>query len=164
MEGRIFLNKILPLLIILSFLKGIFSQIVPYLPFDFYSALFLSLIPFLNINLFSFLSLFFLALLKSLDSPYTSFIFIILYFVFFIGFQQLQKNFKTETRFFRFLFWGISFFCLLVIEIYIFFNNLSLTSLDYLFWFHFLLKIILYFGLSLLFCIFFHYFFRKIIN
>ena len=164
MEGRILLNKILPLLIILSFLKGVFSQIVPYLPFDLYSALSLSLIPLLSINFYSFFSLFLLALLKSLDTSYTTFILIILYFIFFISFQHLQKNFKTETSLFRFLFWGISLLCLLFVEIYIFFNNLSLTSLDYSFWITFLIKIILYFGLSFLLCNFFYNFFRKIIK
>ncbi|MEZ0343711.1 MAG: hypothetical protein ABWJ99_02740, partial [Caldimicrobium sp.] len=113
MDGKIFFNTFLPLLIIISFLKGVFVYITSYSPLDFYSAFCLALIPLLSLNIYSFLSIFLLSLLKALETYYASLLFIVLYFLFFLSFQHLKKIFKTETKFFLFLFWGISLLLLI---------------------------------------------------
>ncbi len=141
MDGKTFLNKFFPLIIILSFIEGVLSHLLPYLPFDLYSAFFLALIPLLKINIFSFLTIFLIVFLISLKSISSGFIYFFLYFIFFLGYQYLQKTVKTEPFFFKIIFISFSLLVLLFVRIYFFFDSLSLTVLDYSFWVNFLIKV-----------------------
>ncbi len=164
MDGKIFFNKFFPLLIIITFLKGVLAYIIPIFPFDFYSALYLALIPLLSLNFYSLLSIFLISILKALETYHSTMLFVMVYFILFIGFQYLKKGFKTETQFFLFLFWALSLVFFLIIKTYIFFNTLSLAVLDYPFWLNFIMKTLGYFFLTFMSCLSFHQLFKRMMK
>lgn len=164
MDGKIFLNKFFPFLVVISFFKGIFVYVISYSPFDLYSAICLGLIPLLRLNFYSFLSIFLLSILKALETYYISLLFIVLYFFLFFGFQYFKKIFKTEKKIFILLFWTFSVFFFIVIQTVLFFDTLSLAVLDYHFWINFIVKLLGYLFLTFLFCIVFNFILKKIIS
>lgn len=144
MSGKVFLLKFLPFLVVTVFLKGFFSQIFHYLPFDFFLIYALSLIPLLTFNFFAIMSLIVLSLLKGLEENLPSFFWLFYYLFLFWAFFQLKKFFKIETRVFRYSFWGLSVLSFLIIKLFSFFSSLELSTLTYSFWVHLLVKTFFY--------------------
>lgn len=162
MDSKLFLLKFLPILVILAFLKGFFTNFLNFLPLDLYSALALSLIPLLSLSFFSFLALMTLSLLKGVEGKTTTFLWLFLYSFLFIVFLRLKKSFQTETLRFRVLFLALSLLFVLLIKLFFFFGALSLSSLSYKFWVNFIVKTLFYYLFSTLALLGFYFLWRRL--
>lgn len=145
MNFALFLWKILPLIIVVFFIKSFLNYTLNLKFLDFYTGLALAFIPLFSPNFWSISTLCLLGILRSFEGYYPFFIFSLYYIFLTVIYHFYIKSFLKSEKFFTILFfWTLAVIFVVIIEGLIFINRVVLYELTFIFWLNFLFKSFLY--------------------
>ncbi len=157
MHLPLFFWRVLPLIIVVAFFKGLLNSIWGQKFIDLYTSLALALVVLLKPTFLTYLALIILGFLRGFEGSYPFFLFSLYYLLLLVIYHSYFKPyFKEEKLLTLVVFWGFAIIFLILGEVFYFLNRAVLYNFTYPFWIGLVLKSILYGLLILVLSLFFY--------
>uniref|UniRef100_A0A832GNY4 Uncharacterized protein n=1 Tax=Caldimicrobium thiodismutans TaxID=1653476 RepID=A0A832GNY4_9BACT len=136
--------RFLPFWLVFLFLKGVLTGLIPLWYVDPTTALSLAFTLIWKFNLWALVGMLLLGLIRAFDGVYPLLFFASYYSALLWLRNWGKRYFKEQSAYFPYLFWALAILILVFLELFLFFNRLSLYSLTYDFLLRLLLKSLFY--------------------